>query len=48
VGEDGTFTMKGLPAGKVRIKAYSGKDWADLGVIEAPATGITLTMPESK
>jgi hypothetical protein len=48
VGEDGTFTMKGLPAGKVRIKAYSGKDWADLGVIEAPATGVTLTMPESK
>jgi hypothetical protein len=48
VGEDGAFTLKGLTPGKVRLKAWSGKEWTDLGVFEAPATGLTVTMPEAK
>jgi hypothetical protein len=46
VGPDGTFTMKGLPPGKVRIRAYVSNRMADCGVFEAPATGLNVTVPE--
>ena len=46
VPEDGTFILKGLAPGKIRLKAYTGQAWVDCGLFEAPASGLTVTVPD--
>lgn len=43
---DGRFTLRGVPRGAVRFQAMIGGKFVDLGTRTAPATDVTLTIPE--
>jgi hypothetical protein len=43
--EDGRFTLRGLPPGRVLLRARLGEDYVDLGVFEAPATDVEVRIP---
>jgi len=45
VAEDGTFTVKGLAPGRVRVRAWLGDGWKECGTFDAPATGVVATVP---
>ncbi|HEU4395929.1 MAG TPA: carboxypeptidase regulatory-like domain-containing protein, partial [Planctomycetota bacterium] len=45
VAEDGAFTFKGLAAAKYRVRAWMGDGWKECGTFEAPAAGVTATVP---
>ena len=45
VADDGAFTFKGLSAAKYRVRAYMGDGWKECGTFEAPASGVTATLP---
>ncbi|MCK6480505.1 MAG: carboxypeptidase regulatory-like domain-containing protein [Planctomycetes bacterium] len=45
VGDDGSFTVKGLAPGRYVIRAWSGQAWVDCGTFEAPAENVQATMP---
>jgi hypothetical protein len=44
--EDGTFTIKGLAPGKVKLSCMVANKMVELGTFEAPATDITVTVPD--
>lgn len=44
--DEGRFTLRGLPAGKVRLYCYRGETRIDLGVFTAPAEGVVVKVPE--
>jgi protocatechuate 3,4-dioxygenase beta subunit len=46
IADDGSFTAKGLPPGKVRLRAYGGAGWKECGSFEAPAAGVVVTVPK--
>jgi hypothetical protein len=45
VADDGAFTFKGLSAAKYRVRAWMGDGWKECGTFEAPAAGVTATVP---
>jgi uncharacterized GH25 family protein len=44
--EDGTFTIKGLAPGKVKLSCMYGNKMVELGSFEAPGTDVTVTVPD--
>jgi len=46
VSADGLFTMRGIPAGRVRFYAMVGGASIALGTVDAPATDVTLRLPK--
>jgi hypothetical protein len=44
-GDDGRFTLRGLPRGTVRLRARIGGEYLDLGAVEAPATDLEVRLP---
>ena len=45
IQDDGSFVLRGLPRGKVRLFAYVGKENIELGVFDAPGKDIEITLP---
>jgi hypothetical protein len=45
VGEDGSFSLKGLAPGRYVLRAWSGQEWTACGTFEAPAEAVVATMP---
>jgi hypothetical protein len=45
VHPDGRFRLRGLRAGRVRLTAMQGAEYASLGEVEAPATDVRVTVP---
>jgi hypothetical protein len=43
--EDGRFTLRGLPPGKVRLACYRGAEYVPLGEYEAPGEGVVVRVP---
>ena len=44
---DGTFTVKGLPPGRIRVLVLTGDGRPrDCGIHAAPASGISITVPD--
>jgi uncharacterized GH25 family protein len=44
--DDGTFVLKGLAPGKVKIQAWVANKQSDLGTFDAPAVGLSITVPD--
>jgi len=43
--EEGRFTLRGLPAGKVRLACYAGETFVPLGDFTAPAEDVVVKVP---
>jgi len=44
--EDGTFAIKGLAPGKVKLQIWNNNKQAELGSFEAPSTGLSITVAD--
>ncbi len=44
--DDGTFTLKGLAPGKVKLQCWLGNKQLELGTVEAPGTDVAVTVPD--
>lgn len=44
-GDDGRFTLRGVPPGRVRLSCYVGDRFVELGEFDAPAKDLELTLP---
>ncbi len=46
VKEDGSFAIKGLAPGRVKLQVWKDNKQVDLGTFDAPSSGLSITVPD--